>query len=334
MQHVSGFLNWVTGVYRPRKKMPQPHYLWQRPHLIDPPLRPLPSCRPRRLTSVEDTHDQLQSALIARLPAEVRVLIWEHVVGSEDDRDVLHLELADGILRHNRCYERESGLPDFQHDCWSSPFRKSFRARGRGNKEPENHRQAILPLLFTCKLIYTESVGLLYSANTFDFRRTDSVIRLPSVMLPHRVQQLRRVQVCTVFAYYHKWDLPPGVPADYWEIPDDRRQWPAACKVLASLQYLQYAHITIFLISHRHATDTELLYETLHPLKAVHASEFTVEVAMPLETVRERLGTTPFRLVEREYIVCSSPLSNTIAADSLAGTAILTTLAIICPSIA
>jgi hypothetical protein len=163
MQHVSDFLTRMTGLLRPRERMRPPAFPWQQPHLIDPPLCPLLSCRPRRLTGVEDTHDQLQSVLIARLPAEVRVLIWEHVLGSESDRDVLHLELADGILRHNRCYERESGLPDFQHDCWTAPWRKSFRARGLGNKEPKNHRRAILPLLFTCKLMYVLVYGLVYA---------------------------------------------------------------------------------------------------------------------------------------------------------------------------
>jgi hypothetical protein len=148
------------------------------------------------------------------------------------------------------------------------------------------------------------------------------------------------VQFSTVLDCYKtsgKWELPPGVPADFWEIPDDRRQWPAACEVLASLHHLQYARITIFLMCqlerHRHPTKTELLYEILQPLKAVYASEFIVEVAMPLETARERLGTTPFRLLEREYPVCSSSLSIIISANSLAGPAILTTLAIVCPFI-
>jgi hypothetical protein len=85
---------------------------------------------------------------------------------------------------------------------------------------------------------------------------------------------------------------------------------------------------------HRHALKTELLYEILQPLKAVYASDFIVEVAMPLETVRERLGTTPFRLLEREYPVRSSLPSITISANSLAGTANLTILAIICLYIA
>jgi hypothetical protein len=85
---------------------------------------------------------------------------------------------------------------------------------------------------------------------------------------------------------------------------------------------------------HRHATKTDLLYEILRPLKAVYASEFTVEVAMPLEIVRERLGTTPFRLLKCEYLVYSSLPSIAISANSLAETAILTALATTCPSIA
>lgn len=169
---------------------------------------------------------------------------------------------------------------------------------------------------------------LLYSANTFDFRRTDSIIRLPHVMLPHRFQRLRRIQFNTILACYSKWDLPPGVPADYWEIPDDIRQWAAACEVLASLQHLQHIHITIFMMCqlerHRHPLKTELLCELLEPLKAVCASEFIVEVAMPLVAVRERLASTPFRLLEREYPVCSAFPSVTIRADRLAGTAVLT----------
>lgn len=151
---------------------------------------------------------------------------------------------------------------------------------------------------------YTESVDLLYSANTFDFRRTDSVIRLPSVMLPHRLQQLRRVQLSTAFACYNRSDMPPSMPADFWKFPDDRRKWPAACAVLASLQQLQYLRVTVVITCqpdrHGHPTNPRILYEILESLKAVSACEFVVEVTELLESIRESLGTTPFRMVERE----------------------------------
>jgi len=145
----------ATGARPSRKEKPYYAFPWQRPDLIDPPLRPLPRSRPRRLSNVDGTHAQSQSALIARIPVEVRMLIWEHVVGRSHDGDVLHIELADGILRHYRCYEPDSELPVFQHNCWRAPWRKSFRQGPlRGVKEPPNHRYAFLPLLFTCKLMY------------------------------------------------------------------------------------------------------------------------------------------------------------------------------------
>lgn len=147
------FFRWLTGTSRPSQRTNEQMFLWQRPTLIDPPLRPLPSSRPRRLTGIPGTQDQHQSMLIACLPAEVRVLIWEHALGGEND--VLHLELADGTLRHNRCYQEErQRRPCYEHDCWTAPWRKSWRSGPkRGINEPENHRRALLPLLLTCKLM-------------------------------------------------------------------------------------------------------------------------------------------------------------------------------------
>lgn len=303
-------------------------FFWERPDLIDPPLRPLPRTRPRRLTNAPDTCDQLQSSLIARLPAEVRVIIWEYVVGPEDNSEVLHIECADGIVRHNRCYQAQSKKVGFQHDCWSAAWRKPARAGGAlGRGEPEGHRRTMLPLLITCKLMYVpprlshygqlasntwtsynEGIDLLYSTHTFDFRRTHSALRLPHVMLRHRMQKIHHITFSTAFACYNPVDDRPGRPADYWELPDDRLQWQAACHVLASLHHLQRLRVTIILIcqveQHQHPTE-DLLYDFLQPLTAVRASRFTVEVAKPFQAVCKRLGNTPFQVVERELPVGS-----------------------------
>lgn len=126
-------------------------------------------------------------------------------------------------------------------------------------------------------------------------------------MLPHRLQQIRRVQVCVAFAC---WDEMDTRPADFWRPPDNRCQWAAACGVLTSLQHLQYARITVLLLcqteQHRHEdSNAPLLCKILEPLSGVRATVFTVEIAELLEEMRERLGDTPFRLVEREAPVCS-----------------------------
>lgn len=173
---------------------------------------------------------------------------------------------------------------------------------------------------------YTESANLLYSTNIFDFRRTDTLIRLPRIMLRLHLQDIRRVQFSTAFACYrNRHNSRKGLPADYWMLPDNRRQWPAACEVLASLPRLQYARVTIVLLcqTSRHCHDgsnASLLYEILKPLKDVHASEFTVEITELLQEIREQLGETPFRLVEREVPVCPIyPLVISIA-DRVEGT--------------
>jgi hypothetical protein len=152
MQH---FMDWMMGrVYLRRKR--GNHLFWERPDLVDLPFRPLPPTRPRRLTNTSQSHDQLQSYLIACLPPEIRLLIWEHVVGPKDGRDVLHIEVGDGILRQNRCYEQDSTALGFQHDCWSAPWRRTFRlgcAKGRREPDGVGHFYDFLPLLFTCKLM-------------------------------------------------------------------------------------------------------------------------------------------------------------------------------------
>lgn len=147
---IAALWDWVIRTPRPREPPKREPFDWEHPDFIDPPLRPLPSSRPRRLTNAANTHDQLQSTLIARRPAEIRLSIWEAVVGGE----VLHLELADGILRYNPCFQRDSTLPVFQHDCWGAAWRKSFRWWAQANNQPEGYRPAVLPLLFTCKLVY------------------------------------------------------------------------------------------------------------------------------------------------------------------------------------
>jgi hypothetical protein len=152
---MSSVMDWMMGRgYTHRKR--RTGFIWERPDIADPPLRPLPPTRPRRLTNTSQSHDQLQSCLIARLPPEIRLLIWEHVVGPKDGRDVLHIEVGDGILRQNRCYEQDSTALGFQHDCWSAMWKRDARlGTVRGRREPVGgaHFYDFLPLLFTCKLM-------------------------------------------------------------------------------------------------------------------------------------------------------------------------------------
>ena len=153
-------------------------------------------------------------------------------------------------------------------------------------------------------------MGLLYSTNIFDFRRSACVIRLPHVMLPHRFQQLSRVQFSTAFTCHgweftsrSGWHYPPGLPASFWQLPDEYPLWEEACQVLASLDHLSYLRITIermcLLEQHGHPVDASVLLKALRPLKSVSVRDFTVEIPEDTGFEREELGEVPFRLIER-----------------------------------
>jgi hypothetical protein len=118
------------------------------------------------------------------------------------------------------------------------------------------------------------------------------------------------VHFSTAFScLWDKWTYPPGLPADFWELPDDRRLWPEACRVLASINHLGHLRITIEtmcrLEQHRHPLDASpnqrsipLMLEILLPLRAVSARDFVVEIPQGIDSLREELGEVPFRLVE------------------------------------
>lgn len=157
-----GIIDFVSGAHRSRDKpVPQPPYFWQRPDLVDQPFRPLSGSRPRRLTNADDTHAQLQSCLIAQLPQRSAYRSGSTLSAARMTRTYCTSSIADGILHHNRCYERESTWLGFKHDCWRAAWRTSFRSWALGGKEPVDHRRPILlPLLLTCKPMYALACNL------------------------------------------------------------------------------------------------------------------------------------------------------------------------------
>lgn len=90
-----------------------------------------------------------------------------------------------------------------------------------------------------------------------------------------------------------------------FRFPDEPSKWVAACEVLASLQHLEELQITIALwcpmASDRHANEPGSVVAVLEPLMVVRAAKFTVILTESVtEEIRERLGSMPFRLLQRE----------------------------------
>lgn len=109
----------------------------------EPPLRSLPSRRGSSLR--RNAQSQLQSLLIQVIPVEIRLIVWDYVLGS----DLLHIDHLNGNLASVECSETD--LEDklgFKHVCWRYiTFRNGRHTLG----EPLTRRLLSLPL--SCKLL-------------------------------------------------------------------------------------------------------------------------------------------------------------------------------------
>jgi hypothetical protein len=131
-------------------------------------------------------------------------------------------------------------------------------------------------------------------------KQIESILRLPRVILPQRLQHIRSVSFSTAF----QAPLRPDVPQ--WRsgvLPDDHSQWLAACQTLATLKSLDTLNITIAIwcsnTARRKPIDTESLLTVLEPLKLARATRFDVILTEEVpEDVRNKLGLIPYTLAQ------------------------------------
>ncbi|CAG8216316.1 unnamed protein product [Penicillium salamii] len=213
------------------------------------------SSRPWRLSrskrQEQQTFDQNQSPLFNRLPAEVRLLIWEHYLSNQR----LHMILSnqhtwkqsDSKIIGLSCSDSRDYCP-CTHHCWGQRARRPAggcvevikHVDSRWHEEHEwnfdTGRVDFVPLLQTCRAIYSESIDMMYQNNTFLFNNTSTIVDLSHTLLPQRMDLIRNVQLSF---------SDPGGPT-----------WEACCQVLATrmpnlrnLIIHLYPHVTKFLDS-------------------------------------------------------------------------------------
>nr|OQO26284.1 hypothetical protein B0A51_07198 [Rachicladosporium sp. CCFEE 5018] len=293
----------------------------------EPPVRQVPRfLGDARGIRLSDAESQTQSQLIKTIPLDIRLLIWKRVLG-----DVLHVEPGDGTLRWARCRDADARTKlGVEHDCWFDTWTKAgvddqkynWAARTKQSWESDDWhrvRWRLIPLLFTCKMVYDEAIGQLYSCNIFSMRRIDTVLRLPMVMLPNRFQQIRRIDFST--ALKDSVRVAKASEADragmermvatsrYHRYPEPEIMWITMCEILASLKNLQDLQIAIAFYSSEPGHLGEFA-ETLHvntllgvldPLKLAKAKRYEVKITSVVsDELRHQLGPTPFELREHE----------------------------------
>ncbi|KAJ4413010.1 hypothetical protein N0V82_008598 [Gnomoniopsis sp. IMI 355080] len=213
--------------------------------------------------------EQLQSPLIARLPPEIRYLIWNEAIGSR----VLHIVRKRRRLLAMECVESFS--PDLEttvHTCWGLSTTMGRRdgfylgSRSRYPTRPAN----LLPLLQTCRRIYREAVTVLYENNVFDINHVDTLAYLGRTVLP---QRLNRIRVLKFSFRFEHWDAAPY----------DLATWSETCDSLTRLAGLE--ELTIHLTGYDGrpvAGNRNKWHPILELLKQVKALK-SFKVFLPLE---------------------------------------------------
>jgi len=201
---------------------------------------------PRRALTIGEHHVEDENAAssagqsdspLFRLPLNVREEIYKQVLGVSN----IHMVTIKGgqILRHMRC------------KCETCPGFASYVERGKwrrewtcdGTKYSHDTNRVLTQLLRTCRQIYSEAIGLLYSSNTFSFREPKILQDFVARTLPQRCASITTIHLDLKFA------LPPGIATDpvKYTADFDENLWKPTWDALANLPGLQNIQIRIHL---------------------------------------------------------------------------------------
>lgn len=137
----------------------------------------------------QHTYLQEQCAFLSVLPLDIRLIIYELVLGGKFFH-VTTNESRSRILSHV-CKRTVSSETDDHQACFSvSP---TERRPSSAPREDYPFATGLLPLLVTCRRIYSEAIETLYSANIFEFWENRVALRfLKQTLPPHRLRGIRR----------------------------------------------------------------------------------------------------------------------------------------------
>ncbi|ORX95150.1 hypothetical protein BCR34DRAFT_200571 [Clohesyomyces aquaticus] len=121
--------------------------------------------------------DQLGGCKLYKLPYEVRKIIWHYAVGS----NFIHIVRKKGRLGSVCCPAEDPTGKDRRDICLLS---RDYYGRYVPTAWPNDIR--LLSLITSCRQIYSETVDVLYSQNTFSFDESDLFGAFIASILPKR----------------------------------------------------------------------------------------------------------------------------------------------------
>ncbi|KAF2820118.1 hypothetical protein CC86DRAFT_361784 [Ophiobolus disseminans] len=252
---------------------------------------------------------QEQCPIFAKLSAELRVMVYEAVL--IDSSRYLHICTNRRSKRERRgrravrsnahfwCIEQDSPFPTWQHaGCYGEWLEPTPHYSTVHTRPITTTDDKILSLLITCRRVYSETLRILYSGNTFHFRGGPGLVAFTSSVSPSLWMSIRHVHIST----QHLYSAPPWI-LNEWP-PENPDTWATCCQKLQELPNLQSLTFDMTLKWREKLRACQLNYgleAALLPLLGINAKSFIVEVDMsPSQEVRDALGHVNFVLVVKE----------------------------------
>ncbi|KAF1849454.1 uncharacterized protein K460DRAFT_365334 [Cucurbitaria berberidis CBS 394.84] len=248
------------------------------------------SLRPRKstisLTSEPDaeidtrTHAQGQSIFFARLPIELRRMVYEYVMGEE----TVHLTLsAKKKFGHFLCDAREevglggevAGSMENERDCWCRVL--------VGGRKSERLGGACANMLRVCRRMYSEAVPHLYRPHIFSILHLTHLLYLPSRVPSQRLDSIRTLRL-----RWHIRALPYLRRGGRLAYREDTANWERGWAIIAGMQGLRDLYVVLVDSSPQDLWERnwlELEEQLLTPVKKVTKPTW-FELMLPYATCR------------------------------------------------
>ncbi|RYO26445.1 hypothetical protein AA0113_g12460 [Alternaria arborescens] len=174
------------------------------------------------------THAQGQSIFFARLPIELRRMVYEYVMGAE----IVHLTLSTKKKRFGHFLCNSDG-DSREYMCRVLVFGKKGARLYSGG----------VTIARVCRRMYSEAIPYLYSAHTFSLLHITHLLYLPSSIPQPRLDSIRTLHLrWTIRALPY---LRRG-PSNRLAYREDTANWEKSWGIIASMQGLR--HLQVMLI--------------------------------------------------------------------------------------
>ncbi|KAF2475149.1 uncharacterized protein BDR25DRAFT_100282 [Lindgomyces ingoldianus] len=189
------------------------------------------------ITSVPDpeldarTHVQAQSPFFKKLPIEIRMMVYELVMGEE----VVHLTLGSkGRLGHFVCEDEGKEEEVLGQECGCRVL-----VGGRDCRRLERWRVRFLRV---CRRVYSEAISILYKAHPFSLLHSTHLLYLPTHLPSPRLNNIRILRLRWAIRALPYFRRPHSKKIAY---PEDTLNWQRGWHIIASMKGLRELFVVL-----------------------------------------------------------------------------------------